>query len=938
MNLMKKITLLLFALGICLFAQGQEQLPIDPDVRYGKLENGLTYYIRNNKYPEKRADFYLAQKVGSMQEEDSQAGLAHFLEHMAFNGTTNYPGRKTMLNYLETVGARFGANVNAYTGYDETVYTLSDIPVVRQGIIDSTLMILYDWSGSLELKNEEIDKERAIIKEEWRTRSGAMTRTWEKLFPVIFEGSKYADRLPIGKMEVVDNFEYQTLKDYYKKWYRPDLQAVIIVGDIDADKMEAQVKAMFSKIPLSENRAERVYYTVPDNKEPIVAVLTDKEDTRSLISYYVKHDRMSEAMQHTVDGYTTKVASILATVMLTERLNEISKEATSPFVASSVFDGEFIVSKTKDAWTSVVMSKEGKEKESLATLLREIERVKRYGFTDAELERTKSNYLSSFEQTYNNRTQQQNNNFVEEYVRSFTGGEPIPGIAFEYELTKKILPMLSSDMINAMMIKLLSDENNVITLTAPEKDGLVLPTEKEIFEIVETVKNEEIEIYVEEVITEPLLSEIPKAGSILKVEQDSTIKGMEVWTLSNGIKVAVMNTPHKDDQITMSALAYGGHSLAQDSEINEASLVNYVPYIGGIGNFSTTELNKVLAGKTISLSPGVSTTNYNFSGYSSKKDLESFMQLLYLYFTAPRKDEGMFMNVKSMILSQVRNSQAKPNYTLEQYMTFAKYGYAPRYAPLTEENVLNLDYDLIIEFYKRMIANPGSFSFSFVGSINKEVLKPLVETYLASLPSGNKEMQYNAKSIKEIRNGKSKTVFEQGMMEPKTTFYALYKAKFDYTQKNKLVLNMLSQVLDIVYTRTIREEEGGTYGVGQGISLDRVPEGQATLTILFDTDAEKVEKLAPKIHSEFQKLAFEGIDDEDFNKVKEHSLKALGERETNNEYWKSVVMQKLFYGEDDQTEVLNMTKSITKKELQQAANEFFKQGNLIEVIMNPLEK
>ena len=938
---MRRLNLLLLALAACLMTNGQSQevetLPVDPDVRTGKLKNGLIYYIRHNQYPENRADFYFAQKVGSMQEEDSQAGLAHFLEHMAFNGTEHYPGRKTMLNYLETVGAQFGSNVNAYTGFDETVYTLSNIPVTRQQIIDSTLLILRDWSGYIELDNEEIDKERAIIKEEWRTRTGAQSRIWEKQLPVIFRDSKYANRMPIGKMEVVENFDYQQLKDYYKKWYRPDLQAVIIVGDIDADKMEAQVKDLFSKIPMPENPAERIYYPVPDNEEPIISIVTDKEETRSIITYYVKHDVMPKEVQHTKDGYTIKMASMLATSMLGQRLNEISKTAESPFVASTVFDNNFFVSKTKDAWTSIVMSKEGEEKRALASLIREIERAKRFGFTDAELERTKADYLASLEQTYSNRDKHQNNIYVQEYVRSFTDGEPIPGIAFEYELTKKILPTLTADVVNALVLKILTDENNVITMTGPEKDRLVLPTEAEVRDILDAVRNEDIEMYMEEVITEPLLSKLPESGSIVKVEQDSIIEGMEVWTLSNEIKVAVMDTPYKNDEIIMSGIAYGGYSLAPNSAIHEAGLANYVPYIGGIGNFSSTDLNKVLAGKTASVNIGIGETTHGFSGYSSRNDLETLMQLLYLYFTAPRKDEGMFTNIRSMLLSQVKNAKSRPSFALDQYTTFAKYGYNPRYVPMTVEDVMNLDYDLIIDFYKQITSNPSSFDFTFVGSIDKDALKPMVEKYLASLPAGDKAATYNKDAISEIRSGKSKVVFEQSMIEPKTTFYTLYNAKFDYTQKNRFVLDMLSQVLDIVYTKTIREDEGGTYGVRQSIGIGRVPEGQATLTILFDTDADKVKKLAPMIHAELEKIAADGPADEDFNKVKEHSLKAMAENKTLNAYWKQIVEMKLFYGEDNLTEAVNVMNAVTKEDIKQAANQFISQDNLIEVIMNPKE-
>lgn len=939
---MKKISLLMLALIICIFAGAQggiglKSLPIDPDVRYGKLENGLTYYIRHNKYPEKRADFYLAQKVGSMQEEDSQAGLAHFLEHMAFNGTKHFPGRKTMLNYLESIGAQFGSNVNAYTGFDETVYTLSNIPITRQGIIDSTLLVLHDWSGYISLEDEEIDKERPIIKEEWRTRSGAQFRIWNKQLPILFKDSKYADRMPIGKMEVVENFKYQELKDYYHKWYRPDLQAVIVVGDFDADKMEAQVKELFSKIPMPENAAKRIYHTVPDTEAPIVSVVSDKEETKSLITYYIKHDVMPEELQQTEEGYAARVAISLGAMMLGDRLSEISKTAESPFIASHVADGDFFVSKTKDAWTSIVISKEGREKEALASLVREVERVKRFGFTDVELDRAKANLIAVFDQAYNNRDKEQNGKYVQEYVESFTDGTPIPGIAYEYEMVKRILPQLSSNIINGEVLKLLTDENNIITITGPEKEGLVLPAEAEVLSTMKVVYEEDIEPYIEEIISEPLLAEIPTPGKIIKEEKDSTFSDMTIWTLSNGIKVNLLPTKYKDDEILMSAISHGGYSLAEESEIYEASLADNIPYIGGVGNFSTTQLNKVLAGKNISISPAVGQAAHGFSGYSSKADIESFMQLLYLYFTAPRKDEEMFANVQTMLHSQIKNAEADPGYALNRYTTFARYGYNPRYIPMTVEDVKTLNYDAIIDFYKQLVANGGAYTFTFVGSVDKDVLKPLVETYLGSLPTGDKGISAKKENIAEIRSGKSKTTFEQAMVEPKATFYCLYKAKMDYNQKNRLVLDMLSQVLDIVYTRTIREAEGGTYGVGQSTRMNRVPEGESTLTISFDTDTEKIAKLVPIVYEELEKLATDGVQADDFNKVREYTLKAIAENQMENSYWRLIAENKSFYNEDSATNAIKIASAITSEDIKQAANEFLKQGNLIEVIMEPRE-
>lgn len=940
---MKKITLVVLSLFISLLslAQGQptnpmqQPLPIDPNIKYGKLDNGMTYYIRHNKYPEKRADFYIAQRVGSMQEEDHQSGLAHFLEHMAFNGTKHFPGRKTMLNYLETIGAKFGANVNAYTSFDETVYTLSDIPVVRQGIIDSTLLVLHDWSSYIDLKDEEIDKERPIIKEEWRTRGGASQRIWEKQLPVIFNGSKYADRLPIGKMSIVENFEYQVIKDYYKKWYRPDLQAIIVVGDIDADKVEEQVKKMFSTIPMPENPAERVYYPVPDNEEPIISIVTDKEETVSTLFYYIKHDILPPTVKQTEMGYTLELAMNLAATMLSERLSDISKTAESPFVSTFSFDGNFFVSKSKNAWTSIALSKEGKEKESLAALIRETERAKQFGFTDSELERAKANFLSQVEQSYNNRDKQQNSSYVQEYVRSFSDGEAIPGIEYEYEMIQRLLPTISADIINSMIVNILTEKNNIITITGPEKEGLTLPTEAEVLAIINSVRAEEIDGYMEEVITEPLVSNLPEAGTIDKEEYNEALD-MTIWTLSNGMKVAFKTTDFKNDEVIMNSISYGGTSLASNLDIYEASFVNYVPYLGGLGNFNAADMKKVLAGKNAGVNISMQQWTQGFNGRSSVKDLETLLQLTYLSFTAPRKDDDMFSNLKNAAVTQLHNIETDPSNIFSEHINFASYGNNARFRPMKSADAENLDYDKILTLYKQAFANPGSFTFTFVGNVDKSTFKPLVENYLASLPAGNKKAAYKSVDVSR-RKGIYESSFEERMVDPKTKVYTLYSGKLDFNRKNILYLSVLKQILEMTYTETIREAEGGTYGVRVGADIRRIPEGETTLYMTFDTNPEKVTKLAPMIHAELDKLANAGVNEVYFNKVKEYMLKQYDQDIKQNGFWSNAITNAIFYKDDSFLTTHLEMKAMSKEDIQTLAKELLDQKNQIKVIMNPLD-
>lgn len=931
-------SLILFALVIIATmakAQAPQPLPIDPQVRFGKLENGLTYYIRHNAYPEKRADFYIAQKVGSMQEEDSQAGLAHFLEHMAFNGTKNYQGKKTMLNYLETIGVKFGANVNAYTSFDETVYNLSDVPVIRQSIIDSCLLVLHDWSGFIALKDEQIDEERLVIKEEWRTRSGSQTRIWEKQLPVIFKDSKYADRMPIGKMEVVENFPYQTLRDYYHKWYRPDLQGIVIVGDINVDEVEAKIKNMFADIPKPENPAKREYFPVPDNEEPIVSIVTDPEAVGTRVTLYMKHDVLPEQLKQTQAELIIGIMKNLATSMLTDRLKEISQKADAPFAASAVYDGEFFVSKTKDAWTSIAISKEGKVAETLAALIRENERVKKFGFTDSEVERAKATMLQSYETMYNNRNKELNDRYVQEYVRSFADGDGIPGIEYEYNMLKQMSPMINAQAINATLqqMNILNDKNIVVTVTGPEKEGITYPTESDLLNILTTVKAEDITAYEETVSNEPLITQLPKAGTVVKTETDAKL-GATIWTLSNGVKVVLKKTEYKDDQILMSSIAYGGTSNVPDNDVYNANMASMVPYVGGIGNFSATDLKKALAGKAANVNAGITTYTQSISGNSTIKDIETLLQLTYLYFTAPRKDEGAYTNIMDMIKNQLKNLSSDPDNIMGDSINDAMYQNNPRMKEMKLADAEKLNYDRIIEIYKEIFANPGSFTFTFVGTVDEATLKPLVEQYLASLPSGNKDAKY--KDVKaDIRKGQYTNIFEQEMKTPKTSAFELYSGTLKRNQKNQIALSALKQILDIVYVRTVREEAGGTYGVGVRTSISRIPEGQTTLQMSFDTDPERVSKITPIIEREIKNIAEKGPEDADFQKVKEYMVKKFQEDEKTNGYWLSILSTSHFYGEDYHSNYFSTVNALTKDDIKALTKELVSQNNFIEVIMNP---
>ncbi|GHT02896.1 zinc protease [Bacteroidia bacterium] len=933
---MKKTFLLLAfaALTTLGFAQSPAQLPTDSAVIYGKLDNGLTYYIRHNEFPEKRADFYIAQRVGSMQEEDDQAGLAHFLEHMMFNGTKNFPGKKTMLNWLETVGVKFGANANAYTSFDETVYNLSSVPVTRQGIIDSCLLVLHDWSGFASLTNEQIDEERLIIKEEWRTRNTPSLRTAEKQLSDILVGSKYANRMPIGSMDVVENFPYQTLKDYYKKWYRPDLQAIIIVGDVDAKAVEAKLKTLFADVPKPVDAAERLYFPVPDNAETIVSIALDPEATQTRVDLYLKHPLYPKQHKKTAAELTYTLLKNVATQILADRLQEIAQTADAPFVASTAFDREFSIAKTKDAWTSIAMSKENKVSESLVILVRENERIKQYGFTDAEIERAKANLLQRFETQYNNRNKTKNDEYVREYVSAFTDDEAIPGIEFEYDFVKGLLPQVNAQALNGLAKYLINDKNTVISVLGPEKEGLVYPTPDELRAVYTKAAAEKVEAYQETVSNEPLIAQLPKAGKVVKTEHDTKF-GATVWTLSNGMKVVLKKTDYKDDQIVMHGLAYGGTSNFSDADFFNADMIEYVPDFGGIGNFSVTDLKKALAGKSVNGKIKVNSFSQSLEGSSTIKDVETLLQLGYLYFTAPRKDESVYNSQMAFYKNYLKNQSKEPTFILSQHLAKAKYGNNPRMQPMTFEDAEKLNYDRIIEIYRQMFANPGSFTFTFVGTIDEQALKPLVEQYLASLPSGNKKATYNKGTIAEIKTGEIADIFNQEMKAPKTTAYELYSGKLPYNQKNRLTINALKQVFDIVFQRAVRDEAGGAYGVRTSVSIRRIPSLQTTLQISFDTDPARAANITPIIGREVKKLIEHGPEAADFQKVKEYMLKQFQDDEKTNDYWRDVLTNAYFYDDDIHSNYRTILDALTPEDIQKLANELVVERNFIEVIMHP---
>ncbi len=932
---MKKIFIFLFlAATFAVMAQQNPELPVDPNIRKGKLDNGLTYYIRNNKTPEKRADFYIAQKVGSMQEEDNQAGLAHFLEHMAFNGTKNYPG-KTMLEYLQNNGIKFGANINAYTSFDETVYYMTDVPTDNKNLVDSALLVLHDWSSAIALEDEELEKERGVIREEWRTRGGAEQRLWDQLLPVMYPNSKYAKRMPIGSIDVINNFKPEEIRAYYQKWYRPDLQGIIVVGDFDTDEMEQKVKKLFSGIKLASNVAEREYFPVPDNEEPIVAVATDPEARNTQIMLFHKHDALPNEVLNTQAGYMMKYISNVAGMMMNERLNEISQKPNAPFTFGYAYDDDFFVSKTKDAWTVIAGSAEDKVDEALAAIARETERVRLHGFTASEYDRARSNMLKSLENSYNNRDKQKNSSYSREYVRNFSDGEPIPGVEFEYQMLNSVAPQIPVEVINQTIKQLIGEKNIVVAVTGPQKEGLVYPTSDELEGVLASVRKETIEPYVEQVSNEPLVAMPPTPGTIVKTEKDANLD-VTVWNLSNGMKVILKKTDFKDDEIRMTASSYGGTAQYAESEPTNSKVMGQVMTLGGVGNFSATELPKVLAGKTVSVRPTIGMTTQGFSGSSSIKDFETMLQLVYLYFTAPRADKDAFDSYMQRTDIQLKNQEAEPMVAFSDSITSALYGDIPYVGRLRHNELTGINYNRIMEMYRQSFLNPGSFVFTFVGNIDEEAVKPAILQYLAPI-KGQFAENTLLKVPMDYKSGVMDNIFQREMKNPKASVFASVNGNVDRTQKNNLLMSMLDQILDIVYTEKVREDEGGTYGVYTQGNISRYPEGQTILQIIYDTDPAKMEHLNKIIFAELEGLAKNGPRTEDFNKVKEYMTKKYSEDIKENSYWVSQLNNKYFYKEDTHSDYMQLLNSITQKDIQNFAQNLLSQGNKATIVMMPKE-
>lgn len=917
-----------------LFAQQKpEPLPIDPKVRYGKLDNGLTYYIRHNELPKERADFYIAQNVGSILEEENQRGLAHFLEHMAFNGSKHFPNNG-MDDYAESVGMRMGENINAYTSFDETVYMLKNAPVAKPGVVDTCLLILHDWSNFLTLPDSMIEKERGVIREEWRTGQTAQFRLFEQQLPKMYPGTRYANRTPIGSIDVINNFKGQELRDYYHKWYRPDLQGIIITGDIDVDEVEQKIKTLFSDIPKPENPAERVYFEVPDNEEPLVSIAKDKESPYYMIYIFYKHPKLPAQLRASAAGVAQDYIQSVAATMMNERFNEILQQAEPPFIHAGSSDGDFMISKTKGAWMVGAVAEEGKIDKALETITMETERVKQYGFTASEYDRARINVLKEYESAYNERDNQQNNSYTQEYVDHFTNGGYIPGIEMEYSLINQAAQGVTVELVNRYMKQILGDNNVVLSLTGPDKEGAEYPSEDELVAYYDSAKEVPVLAYQDKVSDEPLIPELPAPGKIVREEEDPLF-GATVMTLGNGVKVVLKHTEFKKDEVIMTATSPGGTTLFDDKETSNLKILNDIIPMGGWGNFSAVELSKALAGKKVSVRTTIAPGDEDVNGSSTPADLKTMFELVYLHFTAPRKDEQAFSSFTNRLRAQLENYHLNPMVAFGDTITKAAYNNHPRAMRPTKEDFANFNYDRIMEMYKERFADASDFVFTFVGNLDKEAMRPLIEQYLATLPATHRKEEGNAHRLPTLWKGKYSNNFHRKMETPKSTVLHLYWDKMDYSLLNITTATMLKQILDMVYMEKVREDEGGSYGVQSSAGISHFPEGETMLQVYYDTDPGKREKMNAIVVKELENIAANGPREDDFNKTKDNLHKRHAENLQENSYWLNVLDRYYYKGFDTSTGYTKTLDSITPATIRDFAKKILAKGNHIEIIMEP---
>ena len=931
---MKRLFIFIAAIFAAAMAFGQTPLPNDPAVRTGKLENGMTYYIRHNDQPAQRAEFYLATDVGAFQEDDDQDGLAHFLEHMCFNGTKNFPG-KSLLEWLQSIGAEFGRNINASTGFEQTQYMLNNIPVVRESILDSCLLVLHDYSHFVTNDPAEIDAERGVILEEKRTRNDASWRLFEKSLPYYYGDTPYARRTLIGGEEQLKTFKYESLTRFYETWCRPDLQAVIVVGDVDVDQVENKIKTIFADIPAAVNPQPKVLHKIPDNVDPIIGILTDPEMTSSSLEVMWKSEPMPKELMNTDVAFMMDIIKTYIRLIMRERFTDITSQPDAPFLGGSFYISNLCNS--CDATTGSVSFKEGDAINAFTAFMTELEKMKRFGFTDGEVQRAKDNIISGYERRVEAAPTRKNAEFVYPLLYNFYDNEPYMEPEMELQLAQMVCSQLNAALLSQVAAQLLTDENMVILYNGPEKAGLTNPTEEEIKAVLAAVKNAEIAANVEENLNEPFISGDLKGSKVKKEGQ--TIYGATEWTLKNGVKVVVLPTQYKQDQILFNISMDGGMSLVstEDKVSFEDNIWALFQSNAGISKFSGTQVPKMLAGKNLSVSPYIGGTKHGVSGSSTPKDFETALQIAYLYFADPRFDEKEYETGIQQIKAILPNIANNPQFIFQNEMNKILYGNNPRIVQLNDETLAKANLATIERVYRELFKDAAGATLNIVGNVNPAEIKPLVEKYIGSIAKGKKADQVNKDNIISIIKGKVDETVKIAMETPKSTVLQVYTAYMPVDTKTEVALEVANYVLDMIYTKTIREDEGGTYGVGTAMVGQREPEERVVIQISFDTNPEQAPKLRELALKGLKELAENGPELEKFNMAIENFKKNIPETRLNNSYWMNNISEYLEHGYDYDAEYEAAVNSVTPEDVKAVLQAVLAQNNLIEITSAPKE-
>lgn len=926
---------LLFAL-LCFGAKSTAQfsttVPLNQEVVSGKLKNGMKYYVLHNQWPKDRVSFYFAQNVGAILENDDQDGLAHFLEHMAFNGTQNFEG-KGIIDMLEKNGVRFGSDINAYTAQDQTVYNLSNVPVKNEKLIDSCLLVLHDWSGFLSLKDNEIDAERGVIREEWRTRNTSDFRLRSQFNKVLYKDSKYANRDVIGDMNIVNNFKYKALRDYYDKWYRPDLQAVIVVGDIDVKEIEQKIIQLFSDIQMPLNPAERYYVTIPKNKAMQYVLAKDKETQQTKISLYYKKEFDKVKSE---ESLRKDLVNSLGINMLNRRYQEFLQNTETSAIGFGAGLSE--ISRLENSFNLVVIPKNGKTKQGFKELMIEMERACRYGFTQKELERNKQSILSYYENAVQNKDKVSSNTLSEQLVDYFLKAAPFESTDKQYKDVKARLNSISLEEVNLALQKLQTPDNLVMIVTGPDKKEVAFPSKADYVSIMESVKKMPLDAYKETDTDQPLIKEDLKGSVVSKETVIEGVPNAKQYVLGNGAKVIVYPTTLAKDEILFNAYSKGGSSLVKTEDIPSSQISVNLIENSGLGTFKSTDLQDKLNGKIVNITPFISELTEGFQGSSNQKDMETLLQLLYMYFEHPRFDKDSYTRMMGEYKNALENSLNNNPKIFKDTISLLSSNHNKRVPVFNKQFLDQISFETAERVYKERFQNASDFTFVFVGNLPDNALG-LIEKYIGSISSSAKEENYTDHHI-EPAAGKTKELLLRDMDVAKASVYANFRYKAPYNYKNGFTLYILSELLSKKYMDLIREVEGGSYGVDVSSSVNKLPENTYSMTINFDSDPEKEPKLTKIIYEQIELIQKNLSDTAVIQSIKSNILKARAEQVLSNGFWLNSLynMSLMKEGFKDDALYKKTLESVTAEDIRDFAKEFFAQPTSVEVIMKSKTK